>query len=62
MYSYVPGMVRTCPFWYIKPRSRYILSFLYIDVHTRTYFRLKVYTGIYHDLGPSYTIASYKYP
>jgi hypothetical protein len=47
MYSYVPCMLRTYPLWNIKV---YTFLRLYIDVHTRTYFRVKVYTGIYRDI------------
>jgi hypothetical protein len=47
MYSYVPCMVRICPFWYIPV---YTFLRLYIDVQTRTHFPVKVYTGIYRDI------------
>ncbi len=46
----------------------YTFLILYIDVRTRhrTYFRAKVYTGhgmyLDIDLGPRYTITSYKFP
>jgi hypothetical protein len=56
MYSYVPCTVYKYPFSYIKV---YTFLSLYIEVHSRIYFRGKVYTD---DLGPTCTIASYKYP